>query len=64
MRQTCLLSALIIYFCCGAYAQAYTVQATVPPTLWGLFFEDINRGADGGLYVELVKNAASISPNP
>ena len=31
-------------------------QATVQPTMYGLFFEDINFGADGGLYAELVKN--------
>jgi alpha-L-arabinofuranosidase len=30
--------------------------AAVPPTLFGLFFEDINFAADGGLYPELVKN--------
>src|SRR4051794_27560855 len=24
--------------------------------MWGLFFEDINMGADGGIYAELVKN--------
>jgi alpha-N-arabinofuranosidase len=28
----------------------------VSPTMVGLFFEDINFGADGGLYAELVKN--------
>jgi len=28
----------------------------VPSTLHGLFFEDINYGADGGLYAELVQN--------
>lgn len=32
------------------------VKAKVAPTMWGLFFEDINQGADGGLYAELVKN--------
>src|SRR5687767_4919203 len=30
--------------------------ASVSPTMWGVFFEDINFGADGGLYAELVKN--------
>ncbi|MEO8370753.1 MAG: alpha-L-arabinofuranosidase C-terminal domain-containing protein [Candidatus Solibacter sp.] len=30
--------------------------AAVSPTLFGLFFEDINFAADGGLYPELVKN--------
>ncbi len=24
--------------------------------MWGIFFEDINLGADGGIYAELVKN--------
>lgn len=28
----------------------------VSPHLWGIFFEDINFGADGGIYAELVKN--------
>jgi len=30
--------------------------AGIQPTMWGVFFEDINMGADGGLYAELVKN--------
>jgi alpha-N-arabinofuranosidase len=29
---------------------------SIPPTMWGIFFEDINFAADGGLYAELVKN--------
>jgi alpha-L-arabinofuranosidase len=38
-----------------------TVQADRPghriaPTLWGIFFEDINHSADGGIYPELVRN--------
>ncbi|MDE6310963.1 MAG: carbohydrate binding domain-containing protein [Muribaculaceae bacterium] len=28
----------------------------VPPTLYGVFFEDINFAADGGLYAEQIKN--------
>lgn len=31
-------------------------KADIQPTMWGLFFEDINMGADGGLYAELIKN--------
>ena len=31
-------------------------KATIQPTMWGVFFEDINMGADGGIYAELVKN--------
>ena len=30
--------------------------AAIQPTMWGIFFEDINFAADGGLYAELVKN--------
>ena len=38
--------------------------APVPKTLFGLFFEDINFGADGGLYPERVKNRSFEFPNP
>lgn len=31
-------------------------KAEIQPTMWGIFFEDINMGADGGIYAELVKN--------
>lgn len=30
--------------------------AQIQPTMYGLFFEDINYAADGGLYAEMVKN--------
>lgn len=30
--------------------------AKVQPNMWGVFFEDINFGADGGVYAELLKN--------
>ena len=30
--------------------------APIQSTMWGIFFEDINLAADGGLYAELVKN--------
>ncbi len=30
--------------------------AAIQPTMWGIFFEDINLGADGGIYAELIKN--------
>ena len=38
-----------------------SVDATKPghavsPMLWGVFFEDINCSADGGIYAELVRN--------
>lgn len=30
--------------------------APIQPTMYGLFFEDINYAADGGLYAEMIKN--------
>jgi alpha-L-arabinofuranosidase len=32
------------------------VGSPIQPSMYGIFFEDINFGADGGLYAELVKN--------
>lgn len=36
--------------------QTNKVGAEIQPTMYGLFFEDINYAADGGLYAELIKN--------
>lgn len=54
----------------GAYAQPHTfdvntkkVGAKVQPTMYGIFFEDINYAADGGLYGELVKNRSFEFPD-
>lgn len=30
--------------------------ASVPPSMYGIFYEDINHAGDGGLYAELVRN--------
>ncbi|MFA9388552.1 MAG: alpha-L-arabinofuranosidase C-terminal domain-containing protein [Prolixibacteraceae bacterium] len=38
--------------------------AEVSPTMWGVFFEDINFAADGGIYAELVKNRSFEFRNP
>lgn len=63
MKQTSLVILLIV--CAGmlelSAQTVLTIQtdkpiADVQPTMWGIFFEDINYGADGGLYAELVKN--------
>ena len=32
------------------------LKSEIQPTMYGLFFEDINFAADGGLYAELIKN--------
>jgi alpha-N-arabinofuranosidase len=53
------------------HAQSNTISvevnrpgAAISPTLFGLFFEDINFGADGGLYPERVKNRSFEFPDP
>ena len=64
MRFKQLITVLIVLlFSAKLSAQStkLTVQvdkplAEIQPTMWGIFFEDINFGADGGLYAELVKN--------
>ncbi len=38
--------------------------AQINPAMWGVFFEDINFGADGGLYAEMVKNRGFEFPEP
>jgi alpha-L-arabinofuranosidase len=38
--------------------------APISSTLWGLFFEDINRAADGGVYAEMVENRSFDFPKP
>ena len=43
--------------------QTKKLGAAVSPTMYGLFFEDINYAADGGLYGELVKNRSFEFPN-
>lgn len=37
--------------------------ADIQPTMYGIFFEDINYAADGGLYAELVKNRSFEFPD-
>jgi alpha-L-arabinofuranosidase len=52
--------SLVINVYCQSPA-VFTVKANqliapIQPTMWGIFFEDINFAADGGIYAELVKN--------
>jgi alpha-L-arabinofuranosidase len=58
------------YFAAAVLASAISINAQpakisvavdqpghkIAPTLWGIFFEDINMSADGGIYPELVRN--------
>ncbi|HEY4245895.1 MAG TPA: alpha-L-arabinofuranosidase C-terminal domain-containing protein [Lacunisphaera sp.] len=59
------LIAVLISVAIGSWmslsAAIVTVDVAHPgtainPAMWGIFFEDINFGADGGLYAELIKN--------
>ena len=64
-----LLVALLQTQIAFAQTRNVTVQVdkpgtAIPKTLFGLFFEDINFGADGGLYPERVKNRSFEFPNP
>ncbi len=63
--RSCVIVLLSVVACSTSLCQDNTVQLTVhadkpgakiSPTMYGIFFEDINFGADGGLYAELVKN--------
>jgi alpha-L-arabinofuranosidase len=56
-----LFSFICFSFLVDAASQTINIQAdkelaTIQPTMWGLFFEDINFAADGGVYAEMVKN--------
>lgn len=68
MKQ--LITTLLLSCALGAQAQhVMTVDvarptAKIQPTMYGIFFEDINFGADGGLYAELVKNRSFEFPQP
>ena len=63
IRNRIFLTASALLFGLAAFAQTHRmdidlkkVGAPVQPTMYGIFFEDINFAADGGLYAELVKN--------
>src|SRR5215831_19949856 len=59
-----MLTALLIILSTQLIAQqpapivinAAQTKAAIQSTMWGIFFEDINMAADGGIYAELVKN--------
>lgn len=66
----CFFIGIACLFAFSAFGQeVYTVEtkmkkASISSTLWGLFFEDINRAADGGIYAEMVKNRSFDYPKP
>lgn len=69
-RTTLLISFLAAVSTLTMSAQVNTfhvktnkVGAPIQPTMYGIFFEDINYAADGGLYAELVKNRSFEFPS-
>ena len=65
----CILSFASRTVVVQAQSNTITVQvdkpgASISPTMFGIFFEDINFGADGGLYPERVKNRSFEFPEP
>ena len=69
-RKQLLLTAAALLVGAVSFAQVHRmdidlkkVGAPIQPTMYGIFFEDINYAADGGLYAELVKNRSFEFPN-
>lgn len=64
MARKTILTILCAALCTGVPAQRRNVISVdfsnekfpVQPTMYGVFFEDINFAADGGIYAELIKN--------
>jgi len=66
MKKTKSFSLLVLTMALGTqliFSQTHNIQVDVKKvgspiqkTMYGIFFEDINYGADGGLYAEMIKN--------
>lgn len=66
MKKPKTLVVLLLSMAMGTqliFAQTHNIQVDVKKvgspiqkTMYGIFFEDINYGADGGLYAEMIKN--------
>ena len=61
MKKTALLTTCLL--CCGVATAQVTIDIDanqrgpkISPTHYGIFFEDINHAADGGIYAELIRN--------
>ena len=68
MRKLATISLLAISLTAAAQTHVIDINtkklgAPIQPTMYGLFFEDINYAADGGLYGELVKNRSFEFPD-
>jgi len=66
MKKTNWLAVMLFFLILGTQlltAQTHNIAvdvkkpgSTIQKTMYGIFFEDINYGADGGLYAEMIKN--------
>ncbi len=61
IKKSAVFGLLLSSFLATAQKTNLTVDLTksvakIQPTMYGVFFEDINFAADGGLYAEMVKN--------
>lgn len=69
MKIRAALLAAAISAAAVAAAEEFVIRtdrpgADIQPTMYGLFFEDINYAADGGLYAEKIKNRSFEFPQP
>ena len=69
IKKTIAFAVLLNAFLLTAQQQNLDVDltktiATIEPTMYGIFFEDINFAADGGLYAEMIKNRSFEFDNP
>ena len=69
-RLGTILASFGIAACINAQTATNTIDvntsklgASIQPTMYGIFFEDINFAADGGLYAELIKNRSFEFPD-
>ncbi len=71
MRKPRFLTMLLVAMLATLSVQAqrqFTIQANKPgakvqSTMYGIFFEDINFGADGGLYADMIENRSFEFPD-
>ncbi len=61
MRHSLIIMLMVLVNSSLWAQKTFTVDVSkngpeIQPDMYGVFFEDINFGADGGLYAELIKN--------
>jgi len=52
---------LFLFMSCNQPVDVVTIdlsreEAEIPPSLYGIFFEEITHSGDGGLYAEMIRN--------